>query len=205
MIDAFLDSIEPPVSDSEDEQFPKPAIQHLRVSTVRKVKTLLVACKPLTAVFEHLCGDEEIVLAGDSQKAGRAGVSGPVGVLCLEREVRFDPRSVFDFDQIFVLVSKQGRLGVRCIASYNQSSLPAYTDAVSGMAACLLTQSLMTKTNNCSVIVVEHESIHPQLNDAMELWAALSKTLNLPTDFQSSIATAFKQAVPLNRKVPLYT
>ena len=193
MIDAFLNSVEPPVSDDEDVPCVFQKIQSCK--TTSTVSTVVIACKPLT---DRLCP-----LSPLENKLGSFGVFGSIGFICLDKEIRFDPKDIFGpaVAHIIVLTSLFITGGIdRCVAIVTETNC---SECIIGMPACLMTQSLM-KGVKCTILVAKHPSIHPSAEDAVNLAENLSPLISLPFS-QFEIVKSFNLAAPINRKVPLYS
>ena len=201
MINAFLDSVEVPVSDDEDFE----VVQTVSITSVSSisVKTLIIACRPLTAVIGQLCPTRPLYSKCGEQKLGQFGHLDDFGVICLDADVCIDPFQLFECKEVIVLTHQMFNVDNNRVISESEGISSGRYDPIYGFAAHVVTLSIM-KECKYTVLIAQHSSIHPSLEDALNLTEHLA-LLGLDISQTSELARAFKQTVPINRSVPLYS
>lgn len=211
MLESYLDCIEAPFSDEEllDASFNPATCLTPSNHTKVKVRAVVISFKPSCCAVSHL-------LQNSTQSCrlnlGTLFVFGEVGFITLDKVARIDPASFFsDYALIIILHSCQGPAGdIRCISSAmveGCDQLKPVESVLDGAVAEILTNAIVNRDAPCIVLVNEHQSIRCELEGILYLWNALDRILRLSDsdEIPDSINRDFRKAVPLNRKVPLYT
>ena len=212
MIESYIDSLIPSISDDEEELSMSPSIPTASIfEPFGPVDILVVACKPSSCAFAHLAPADVRSITANERPIGHAFTVNNNGFIVLEKDTKVDLSKIFDsFNQAIVLTSRQGPCDGLMFMSSSPRSVPdgtsALNSAVTGIAALIFTDCA-SQGIECSVVVNEHRSIRVELDGVMGLAHVLGKLIDIPVDPRAitEISTNFRKLVPINARVPLYT
>jgi hypothetical protein len=212
MIENYIDSLIPSISDDEDEITVIPSIPTASVlDPFGPVYTLVVASKPSSCAFAHLYPAEVRSITTNGRPIGYAFTVNNDGFIVVENDMKVNLGIIFEsFKRVIVLTSRQGpHDGLMFMSSTPRPVAEGTTSlktAVTGIAARIFTEC-SSQGIECSVVVNEHRPIRVELDGIVGLAQVLGKIIGIPVDPRAlaEISTNFRKVVPINSRVPLYT
>ena len=206
---AYLNSIQPDLSDSDSDQLDESRFLKIRMTGVmRKVSQLVFCTKPESAVIsalldQHSVGTEIIPDIGSISYIGNSAF-----VLLESTKYRFAISDLVEsYEHLIVLTSKHGRSDICSVMSTNPKFNCAKRGlSLEGLPAFLVTDALKDGKQATALINV-HSSIRVEFDGLWALWESLIKisSSDLPELDMSKTADRFRRDSPLNTKIPLYS